>query len=100
MNKQGASPIGDVLKSVFERLEKEKKSTKEEIEEVWKSIVGEKGFKHSRPSSLKKNILYVNVDSSVWLHSLSLEKRQILKGLKREFGKDKIQDIHFKTGEF
>lgn len=96
----GASPIGDVLKTVFERLEKDKKSTKEEIDEIWKAIVGEKGFKHSRPSTLRKAVLTVNVDSSVWLHSLSMDKRQILKALKRELGKDKIQDIHFKTGEF
>jgi predicted nucleic acid-binding Zn ribbon protein len=40
------------------------------------------------------------VDNSVWLQELSMKKRNILKGLQRELGKDKISDIQFKIGEF
>ena len=94
------TPIKDILKSVFEKLEGEKTWTREDIEERWKGIVGEAGFKHSRPVVFKKGILSVRVDNSVWLQDLSIKKRKILKGLQRELGKDKISDILFKIGEF
>ena len=100
MKKLDATPIGDVLKSIFEKIGKEKTISKEEIEAAWKELAGEAAFKHSRPASFRKNILTVRVDSSVWMQELSMKKRKLLKGLKRTLGKDRITEIHFKTGEF
>ena len=94
------TPIKDILKSVFEKIESGKTFTREDIEERWKEIVGEVGFKHSRPVVFRKEILSVRVDNSVWLQELSMKKRKILKGLQRELGKDKISDIQFKIREF
>ena len=98
--RKDAAPIGEILKSVFEKLESGRTFTREDIEERWKELVGEPGFKHSRPVVFKKGILSVRVDNSVWLQDLSMKKRKILKGLQRELGKDKISDIQFKIGEF
>ena len=92
--------IKDILKTVFEKLESGKTYTREDIEERWKVIAGETGFKHSRPVVFKKNILTVYVDNSVWMQELAMKKRKILKGLQKELGKDKISDIQFKIGEF
>ncbi len=97
--KRSAAPISDVIKNVFARLEKEANSSKEEMDSCWKELVGEKGFRHSRPASLRKKILNVRVDSSGWMHELTMQKRQILKGLKRRLGKDRISELHFKIGE-
>ena len=94
------SPIGDVIKDVFAGWEKERNFSKEEIEFCWKELVGQAGFQHSKPSTLRKKILTVRVDSSVWLQELVMKKRQILKGLKRALGKDRITEIHFRIGEF
>ena len=98
--KKKATPISEVLKSVFTDLENRKLSSQEEIESLWKSLVGDMGFKHSRPSTLKKSVLMVKVDSSIWMQELSMRKRQLLKGLKRDLGKDRISEIQFKIGEF
>ena len=95
-----ATPIKDILKTVFEKIESGKTYTREDVEAQWLKMVGEPGFKHSRPIVFKKNILTVSVDSSVWLHELSMQKRKILKGLQKELGKDKISEIQFKIGEF
>ena len=54
----------------------------------------------SRPLELRKDVLTVRVDSSSWMQELAMQKRGLLKGLKREFGKDRITEIHFKLGEF
>ena len=95
-----ASAIRDVLQSVFTRLEKEKLVSRETVDTHWRTAAGARAFGHSRPASLKKKVLTVRVDSSGWMQTLVLEKRKILKQLKRAIGKDKIADIHFRIGEF
>ena len=98
--KNKITPIADIIKSVFSHLENEKNCSKEDIEERWKEIAGEAGFKHTRPVTLRNCVLTVRVDSSVWLQEMSMQKRKILKQLKSIFGKDRISEIHFKIGEF
>ena len=95
-----ATPIGEVIKSVFAQLEGEKNLTKEDIESHWKELVGKVGFEHSRPLTIRKTVLTVRVDTSAWLQEFVMKKRQLLKGLKRALGKDRISEIHFRIGEF
>ena len=95
-----ASLIGDVLKNVFLEIEKNQEFSEDEISRLWKELAGEIGFRHSRPEALKRKILRVRVDNSAWLQELTLRKRELLKGLKRTLGKDKISEIHFRIGEF
>ena len=98
--KNTTASISDVLKSFFTDFEKKKEITKESIEDEWKLLVGEPAARHSRPVLVRKAILTVQVDSSVWMQELSMKKRQLLKGLKKTLGKDRICEIHFKIGEF
>ena len=98
--KRHVSPIRDVLKNVFTQLEDKKKYSKEVIESCWRELVGDRGFGHSRPVSLRKGVLTVRVDSSGWMQEFSIQKRKLLKGLKRELGKDRISELHFRIGEF
>ena len=97
--KSKPSPIGDILKDVFADLETKKNVYREDIESFWKEIAGDDAFKHSKPLTIRKAVLTVQVDSSGWMQELSMRKRNILKGLKRRLGKDKISEIHFKIGE-
>jgi predicted nucleic acid-binding Zn ribbon protein len=92
--------IGEIVKQVFTQIESEKTLSKEFIETCWKQSAGEAGFRHSQPTELKKGVLTVRVDSSAWMQELSMQKRQILKGLQRSLGKDRITGINFKIGEF
>lgn len=100
MKNSKPAPIGDVIKGVFERLDKERGLAREDIDGYWKELVGEKGLEHSRPATLRRGILLVRVDSSVWLQNLVMRKRALLKGLKRTLGKDRISEIQFRIGEF
>ena len=97
--RKGVTPIGDIVKEVFARLESEKSFTKEDIEGQWKSLIGPSAAKHTRPAALRKGILTVFVDTSGWLQQMTLQKRKTLKQLKRSFGKDRILGIHFRIGE-
>ena len=99
MKKNAVVPIGDIVKTVFARLEGEKTFTREDIDDRWKTLVGATAAKHTRPAVLRKGVLTVFVDSSGWIQQMTLQKRKILKQLKRSFGKDRILGIHFRIGE-
>lgn len=99
MKKKPIVSIGDIVKTVFARMESQNSLSREDIEERWKTFVGPAASKHTRPVSLRKNALTVFVDSSGWMQEMCLQKRKILKQLKSAFGKDKISAIHFKIGE-
>ena len=93
------SSIGEVIHSVFARLDTNTNPTREDIDLLWKEVVGPDGFRHSRPVSIRNRVLTVRVDNSVWIQELSMKKRSFLKGLKRKLGKDRISEINFKIGE-
>ena len=92
------TPVADIVKTVFERLEREKTLTREDVEDRWKEIAGN-AARHTRPVSLRKSTLTVFVDSSAWMQEMAIRKRIVLKQLKRAFGKDRISGIHFRIGE-
>ena len=100
MKETASSPISQVLKNVFEGLETRKTVSREEVGERWKGIAGDAASKHSGPVSMRNGVLTVCVDSSSWMQELNFRKRNILKGLKKTFGKDRISEIRFKIGEF
>ena len=93
------TPIGDIVKAVFAKIEGEKSFTREDVENQWKALVGQAAAKHTRPASLRKGVLTVFVDSSGWMQQMAFQKRKTLKQLKSKFGKDRISAIHFKIGE-
>ena len=91
--------IAQIVKGVFTDLEGKGDLTKEKIEDQWAAAAGEKAAKHSRPMSFRKQVLTVFVDNPGWIQVLTINKREILKGLKQRLGKDRITDIRFKTGD-
>ena len=93
-----ASAVGDVLRDVISHLDG-KKVSEEEVRGVWAEAAGP-GSRHSSPISLSQRVLKVHVDSPGWMQELTLQKRKVLKKLQSHFGKDKIQEIHFRIGEF
>ncbi|MBI4432358.1 MAG: DUF721 domain-containing protein [Candidatus Omnitrophica bacterium] len=98
-SKDGPKPIADIVKSVFGEIEKGKILSRDEVTSRWKEIVGEDALKHATPMTLRKGILTVTVDSSVWMHEMIMRQRKFLKALQSAFGKDKISRLHFKIGE-
>ena len=98
-SRKGITPIGDIVKAVFAKIESEKTFTREDVEKEWKTIAGSDAARHTRPAALRKGTLTVFVDTSGWLHVMSMQKRKLVKQLKSRFGKDRISAIHFKIGE-
>jgi len=94
-----AQRIDGVVASIIEKLDKQARPGSEEIEAIWKKTAGEKAARHTRPASLRKKCLVVNVEGSAWLYELTLRKNEILAGLREKLGGDKVNKIQFRIGE-
>lgn len=96
---QQVEGIKGILNKVIGGIEKQTRGKKEKILSVWQGIVGKDASSHSRPVSIKRDVLTVEVDSSAWLYSLNLKKKSILKDINSRLGEEKIEDIRFRMGE-
>jgi predicted nucleic acid-binding Zn ribbon protein len=96
--KEKTGSLKSVLKGIIKDLGK-KRLTEEEIKKAWGSAVGKKAASHTKPVSLKKARLVVNVDRSAWLYELTLKKREILEKLQAKLEAKKIKEIRFRIGE-
>ena len=94
-----AERIDSVVKSIIQKLDKQSNPTSDDIENIWKKVAGKKAFSHTKPASLRKKRLVINVDGSTWLYELTLRKDELLTGLKKRLGEDKIKELQFRIGE-
>src|SRR3989338_653645 len=92
------APIGDLVQGVIKRLKKGRLS-EEEMASVWVKAVGRKGARHSHPASLRRGVLFVNVDRSSWLYELTLRKKEILEKMEGKMKRKPAKDIRFRIGE-
>ncbi|MFH1853812.1 MAG: DUF721 domain-containing protein [Candidatus Omnitrophota bacterium] len=91
--------IKEIINKVLRRLEKKGSNKTEKILGAWQKIAGGPALNHSRPVSVKRGIITVEVDSSTWLYTLSLKKKEILSGLQKELKEERIKDIRLRIGD-
>jgi len=96
-----ADTIKGIIGDVILGLEQQKKLTLEEILKVWKQAAGAKAFKHTRPTSLRRGKLVVEVEGAPWLYDLNLRRASIIERLNKNLDdpKKKISSIHFRVGD-
>lgn len=91
--------IKDLLDGILDNLGGGKISQVRILNAAWSKAVGEIGAKHAKPIDVKEGVLVIHVDSSSWLHKLTMEKERILAQIKNELGEDPIKDIKLRIGE-
>ncbi len=65
------------------------------ISEVWGRIMGKTIADHTLEMKLKKDILFIRLDSSVLREELSYAKQKIIQVINRELQKNIIKNITF-----
>jgi len=98
-NPKGAEHLSRLINKVVEGLSGGGRPGEEEIESAWRRAVGEAAAKYSRPVSLSKASLVVNVASSSWLYELTVRKKEIVKALEKELKGKKIKELRFRIGD-
>jgi hypothetical protein len=93
--------IKNIINSVIEKIEKQGPGKKEKILDAWKKAAGEDINGHSRPVSVRREVLTIEVDSSTWFYAINLKKRDIMKRLNNDKKENdiKIKSIKLRMGE-
>ena len=85
--------IGDVLKQFIEKNKLQFGMDKIDVEEAWKSLMGNGVNSYTKEVVLKGSTLYVSLTSAVLREELSYGKQKIIKMINEELGKEVIKDI-------
>ena len=89
--------IKDTINQVMQDLKVKKLSPAEDPQAWLKKVLTKKELGHIKFKYFRSSVLYVNVDSSAWLYSLSLKKDKLLNRLIDD--NKAVKDIRFRVGE-
>ena len=97
-NDSKISALGDILSFVLHDMQPD--SGKQYIlpRDIWNKTVGARIAENTHPESIWKDVLFVNVSSSVWMQELHFLRDKILEKVNRELDSTQIEEIRFKIG--
>jgi predicted nucleic acid-binding Zn ribbon protein len=89
----------EILPGLMKELRLDARQAEAEIVKVWNALIDPAVTAHAQPANLHKGTLFVNVDSSVWLHEIvRYRRREILERLQHSFGTSAVKKISFRIG--
>src|SRR6476620_10984853 len=87
------SAIGDVIKEFIQENNLQPGMDKIDVQEAWKSLMGNGVNSYTREVVLKGTTLYVSLTSAVLREELSYGKQKIIKMINEELGKEVVQEV-------
>jgi len=87
------SMLGDVIKDFIEANRLQKGLDKVSVKEAWHAVMGSAISNYTTAIKLDREVLYVQLSSSVLREELSYGKEKIIKLVNEELGKDLIKKI-------
>lgn len=82
--------LGDLGLAAVERASR--------VAQRWEEAAGSEAARHSRPLALRRGVLEVEVDSSVWSQELQLRREEILERLRCALGDEAPSGLHLRVG--
>ena len=99
-NNTDVKKLGDMLSNLVIPVKKAGKLNKN-LREKWKKVAGDVISEHTEVGMVKSGILYIEVDSAMWLHHISsFKKEELLVSIQSEFKRGYISDIKFRVRTF
>ncbi|MBF6642487.1 DUF721 domain-containing protein [Flavobacterium sp. J49] len=87
------SSIGEVLKAFIETNKLQGGMDKIDVQEAWKSLMGNGVNSYTKEVVLKGSTLYVSLTSAVLREELSYGKQKIITMINEELRKEVVKDI-------
>jgi predicted nucleic acid-binding Zn ribbon protein len=94
----GPETAADLLPQVVARLGGEDRAIEQRVSLAWPDAVGAALSRRTRPESVRGKTLIVRVDSSAYVHELTLLKGEILERLRGALGGPLIDDMRTRVG--
>ncbi len=91
--------LGDVLQKTLKRFNISGNSIDRNIWDAWNKAIGPQVAAQTRPDKLRRDILFVKVSNSIWMHQLQFMKQEIIDKTNKFLGREVIKNVHFSIGE-
>ncbi len=99
MDPTGPEPIGEILSRLFAARGWGRKQERVRLERAWSEAAGPEYAPQTRVSSIRRNVLEIEVRGSVVLQELSqFHKRRLLTKVRELLTGVKITDLRFRAG--
>mgnify|MGYP001036827968 FL=1 len=85
MEDQTSARIGDILPRVLSLMGLDDKLEEAKFMKRWEAVVGAVVAARCRPREIREGILYVGVESSVWMQELWFHRDEIVGRIKQEY---------------
>ena len=85
--------LGDILASALRTLPAAAALADFALWTRWEEIVGEALARHARPVRIRRGVLLVHVDDSVWMQELQFLKHDIRDRLNTVLGRSAVREI-------
>jgi hypothetical protein len=93
-----AKPLGEALARWISDSGLARRYAMKDLYAAWQETIGKDGA-HCQIVGVKKGVVHVLVDSAACLHELAnFRKKDILAGLQKHKGTEKVYDIEFRLG--
>ncbi|MFO0946936.1 MAG: DUF721 domain-containing protein [Planctomycetota bacterium] len=93
----GPKKVGNVLGAILAKYGYANATAQLELEQAWRSVVGEPANKRSRVGSLRRGTLEILVDNSTLLQELeAFRKDELLEAMQQVVRHSKIESLRFR----
>ncbi len=86
--------IDKLLKIILSQPQWQEQKRFHELKKYWYEIVNHKVAQHTRPVSIKKEVLYIATSNAVWAQELSLQRRNLVKKINNRV-EIPLENLHF-----
>jgi len=91
--KGNLEPVAQLLETALRRFGLERRFEEFQVVGAWDSVVGEGVALHATATGIRDGVLFVDVDSSVWIQELQLLRGEIIERLNAHCGKAFVKQI-------
>ena len=85
--------LNEILKEMMNSKKLKPKLQLEQIKNIWEKIMGPSIVRYTRNIALRRNKLYITIDSAPLKQELSYGKNKIIKLINEEMGEEVIEDV-------
>ncbi len=96
VKRENVQRVGALLGGVLKGLGLEGKLEEGKLREQWPRIVGEAIARRSRPRTVRGTTLIIDVENNVWMNEIRFHQSEIIRKIREEIPKLKIEDIRLK----
>jgi len=93
MKKHNDQKINEVLGDMVDRFKLKPKLNQVKIREVWTEMMGPSITRYTKKITLRRNKLYVTIESSPLRQELTFGKEKLLDLLNEQLGEEYIEEI-------